>query len=180
MRRKVICTWPGPHPLETGDKAFPRLAADGGGNALSMSGGADARQSGETASRLPRIIPTGSESAICWNSFAALQSQFSPADFHAMISLYLLNVDLHLMQIALSRACRDFGAVAREAHDIALLAGNLGAVDVGAAAHLLEQACRSGEHAATYGLVSALSRACDEADTTLSGWLIPEPGEREP
>jgi HPt (histidine-containing phosphotransfer) domain-containing protein len=181
MSRKVICTRPDPHPsgIVAGDEALPRLLADADGNALPpLSGGADARQPGETASRLPRIIPAEPESPICWKRFAVLKSLFSATDFSATISLYLLNIDLHLTQIARSRACRDFGAAAREAHDIGRIAGNLGAIRVEAAAHLLERACHTGDHAATYGLLSDLSCACDEAGTALNGWLALSPAER--
>jgi hypothetical protein len=181
MSRKVTCTRPVPHSSETvaGDEAFHRLFAVADGNALPpLSGRADAGQPGETASRLPHIIPAEPETPICWKRFAVLKSLFSATDFSAAVSLCLLNIDLHLMQIARSRACRDFGAVAREAHDIGRIAANLGATHVGTAAHLLERACHTGDHATTYGLLSDLSRACDEAGTALNGWLALNPAER--
>jgi hypothetical protein len=155
-----------------GDEASPRLFADADGNALSpMAGGASAKQPGETAGRLLRTIPDEAENTICWNKFAVLKSLFSAADFCAAVSHLLLNIDLHLIQIAQFRASRDFGAVARQAHDIARIAGNLGAISVEAAAHRLERACQFGDHALTYGLLSDLSMACEEANTTLIIWL---------
>lgn len=180
MSRKMSCTRPVPHPSEVvaGDEALQRLFADADGNAPPpLSGRADARQPGETASRLPCIIPAEPESPICWERFAVLKSQFSAADFSAAVSLYLLNIDLHLMQVALSRASRDFGAVARDVLDIGRIAGSLGAIRAGTAAHRLERACHTGDHAAIYGLISDLSRACDEARAMLNGWLALKPGE---
>ena len=172
MHRKVICTRPAPHDSEfiAGGEASPCLSADACGNAP-PSGRADAKQPGETASRLLRIVPAGAEMAIHWNSFAVLESLFSAADFPAAVSRYLLDMDLHLMQIARSRAGRDFTGVERNALDLGRIAGNLGAVQVRAAAQLLEDACLMGDHAATYGLISALSRACDEARTELNDRL---------
>jgi HPt (histidine-containing phosphotransfer) domain-containing protein len=79
------------------------------------------------------------------------------------------------MQIARSRACRDFNAVAQEAHAIARIAGNLGALSVRAAAHRLEQSCHAGHHEATYGLISALSQACSKAGVELNKWLAQNP-----
>jgi HPt (histidine-containing phosphotransfer) domain-containing protein len=96
---------------------------------------------------------------------------FPAADLSSKISLCLGEMDLHLLRVAQSRACRDFGAVAREAHAVGRIAGNLGAARASAAAQLLEQACHSGDHASTYRLLSILSQACDDADTALNEWL---------
>jgi HPt (histidine-containing phosphotransfer) domain-containing protein len=178
MGRKIISTRPSSHSSETiaGDEAFPRPSAGDCGNALpSLSGRADAKQPGETASRLLRIVPAKPETIICWKDFAVLQSLLSPADFAATVSLHLLHIDLHLLQIASSRTRRDYEAVAREAHAIGRIAGNLGASSAKAAAHLLEQSCQVGDHGATYGLISALSRACDGAGADLHKWLAQNP-----
>ena len=178
MGRKIIFTRPSSYPSETiaCDEAFPRPSAGDWGNALPpLAGRAGAKQPGETASRLLRIVSTKPESIICWKDFAVLQSLFSPADLAAAVSLYLLNIDLHLLQIARSRADRDFEAVAREAHAIGRIAGNLGALSVRAAAHLLERACHVGDYETTYGLISALSLACDKANAELDKWMAQNP-----
>jgi len=173
MRRDIISSRPGTHLSETivADEASPRLSADCG-NALSpLYGRADAKQPGETASRLLRIASGKSQGHICWRRFAVLKSLFSAGDFSDSIALHLLNIDLHLLQIARSRARRDFEAVTQEAHAIGRIAANLGAVHVNAAARVLEQACEAEDHAATYRLIGALSHACDQAGAELNIWL---------
>lgn len=179
MGQKHFITSPVLHPWEdaAGHEAIPRLFA-GDPNAPPSSGGADARQPGEIASRLLRIHHQDSQTAICWQSFAILQSLFSPPDFSAMVSLYLLNIDLHLMRIARFRACRDFDGMAQEAEDICRIAGNLGTLDTQAAAERLQQACRTADHPATYGLISALSQACEAAESELNAWLASNPARR--
>jgi HPt (histidine-containing phosphotransfer) domain-containing protein len=174
MGLKVICTRPSQRSSETvaGDVAFPRHVTDAGGNAPpTLFGGVDAKQPGETASRLLRVIPAGPENAICWKNFSVLRSLFSAVDLPAKIQLCLAEMDLHLLRVAQSRACRNFVAVARGAHAVGRIAGNLGAARASAAAQLLEQACHSGDHASTYRLLSILSQACGDADTALNEWL---------
>jgi hypothetical protein len=172
MHRKVICTRTAPHDSDfiIGGEALPCLSAGECENAL-PPGRADAKQPVDGLSRLLLIVPAGPEKPICRRSFAAFKSLFSPADFPNAVSLSLFDMDLLLMQIARSRASRDFAAVARQSHAIAQIAGNLGALHVRDTAHLLEDACHIGDHAANYGLISTLSRACDEARTELNNWL---------
>jgi HPt (histidine-containing phosphotransfer) domain-containing protein len=100
-----------------------------------------------------------------------MKSPFLPPDFSTMVSLYLLNIDLHLLQIARSRACRDFGAVAQEAEDIFRITGSLGALAARAVAHRLKQVCLAENYTEIYGLISELSQACREAETALNDWL---------
>ena len=174
MRLKVICTRPSQPFLETvsGDEASPRPVAGPDGDALPpICGGAGARQPGETASPLSRATPAGPESAICWKNFAVLKSLFSSAELSAKVSFCLLNMDLHLLQIAQSRARQEFGRVTSEAHAVGLIARNLGAGRAATAAQLLEQACRDGDYTATCHLLSELSQSCDEAGRALKEWL---------
>lgn len=178
MSLKAICRQPVLHSSETiaGDEASPRLSAGDCGHALSPSGDrADAKQPGETASRLLRIVPAEPENPICWRSFEVLKSLLSPVELPAVVALSLINMKQGLLQIARSRAERDFPSVTQETRAIERIAGNLGALHARAAAQLLEEACQAGNHAATYGLISALSQACDEADTELNNWLASNP-----
>lgn len=179
MGRKHFITHPDLCLLEdaASDKVFSGLVA-GDLNAPASKDGADARQPGETAGRLSRIHRQDGQTSICWESFAVLQSLFSPPDFAAMVSLCLLNIDLHLMHVARYRACRDFGAIAQEAEDICRIAGNLGALDTQAAAQRLQQACLTGDYRATYDLISALSQACEAAEKELNAWLVSNPAQR--
>lgn len=172
MGRKHFVTRPDLYSWEdaAGQEALPRLFA-GDTNAPPPTGGAGARQPGETASRLLRIIPAQSQNPIDWERFAVMKSAFSPPDVSAMVSLYLLNIDLNLMQIARFRACRDFDEVAWKADDIFRIAEGLGAVAARDAACRLKQACLAGDHAATYSLIGELRQACQEAETVLNDWL---------
>jgi hypothetical protein len=82
MRRTAFCTRPAPQDSEViaGGEALPRfctLCTGDHGHALSpFFGGADAKQPGETASRLLRIVPAG-----------------------AAVSRHLPDGNLHLLQI---------------------------------------------------------------------------------
>ena len=179
MGRKHFVTRPDLHSWEdaAGHEALPRLFA-GDSDAPPPTGGAGARQPGETASRLLRTIPAKSHNPICWEHFAVMKCLLPPPDFSAMVSLYLLNIDLNLMQIARARVCQDFDAVARKADDIFRIAGNLGALAVRNAAHQLKQACLAQDISVLYSLISELSQACHEAETALNNWLArnPAPG----
>jgi HPt (histidine-containing phosphotransfer) domain-containing protein len=179
MGQKIICRRPA-HSSETiaGEAVFPRPSAGDCGHAWPASGHADAKRPGETASRPLRIVPPGADTSICWRSFAVLNSLFSPAELPAVVSLYLFDIAQHLLQIARSRACRNFAAMANEARAIGRIAGNLGAVHIRRAAHQLEEACRTSNHAATYSLLSILSQTCDEAETELNCWLASNPVTR--
>ena len=172
MGRKHLITRPDLRPWENaaGHEALLRLVT-GDSNAPSSTGGADARQPGETASRLLRIIPAQSQNPICWERFAVMKSLFAPPDFSAMVSLYLLNIDLNLVQIARARACRDFDTMARKADDIFRITENLGALAARNAAHRLKQGSLSEDHTDTYSLISELRQACHEAETALNDWL---------
>jgi hypothetical protein len=172
MGRKHFVTRPDFHPWEdaAGYEALSSLFA-GDLNAPPPTGGAGARQLEQTASRLLRTIPAHSHSPICWQHFFVLKALFSAPDFSAMVSLYLLNIDLNLMQIARARVCQDFDAMAWKADDISRIAENLGALAARDAAHRLKQASLAQDIAASYGFISELSQACHEAETALNGWL---------
>ncbi len=134
--------------------------------------GTDAKWPLETASR-PLRIPLAHDQTdlLCWSVFYVFEGLMAPEDFWNFVSLYLLDVDMHLEQIARARARRDFDTVAREAHAVARTARYLGALRVSAAAQKLETACRFGGHTTTYFLIGALSDACEEAGSVLSSWL---------
>ena len=173
MGRKHFISSPDLHPWEdaVGHEGLPRLFA-GDSDAPPSTGGAGARQPGKTtASRLLRTIPAPSQNPVCWDRFAVMKSLFSAPDFSAMVSLYLLNIDLNLIQIARARACRDFDALAWKADDIFRIAGNLGALAARDAADRLKQACLARDITVIYGLISELSQACHEAETALNDWL---------
>lgn len=58
--------------------------------------------------------------AICWKSFSAFEATMQVAEFRDFLASYLVDVELHLEQIARLRARQDFSAVAWEARCIAI------------------------------------------------------------
>jgi signal transduction histidine kinase/DNA-binding response OmpR family regulator/HPt (histidine-containing phosphotransfer) domain-containing protein len=89
------------------------------------------------------------------------------ADF---IRLYLIDVELHLNNIAEAQARNDFETIGREAHMLVSTSGNLGAMHASAAARRLEQACRSGAGGETYPLIAALRETCTVSSAALAAW----------
>ena len=177
MSRNVIHMGHGPHSLQTpaGQQALPRALAGGAlGDEIASSaptGDADAKQPIDGLSRL-RSLPVMTEiSPICGREFAALEALLPAEDFRDLISLLLSDIALHLARIARLRAGRDFGPLAREAHSIVRIAGNLGATHVRVAAHRLESACQCGHYDMTYRLISQLAQACSDAEDELRKWL---------
>jgi HPt (histidine-containing phosphotransfer) domain-containing protein len=80
-------------------------------------------------------------------------------------------MDLHLEQIAKSRAEKDFARVSSEAHGLVGTAGTLGAMQTSAAARRLEIACRTGDYKQTYQLISELAEAAARSGVKLKTWL---------
>jgi len=115
------------------------------------------------------IVPAGS--TFTWNQLAELKLAMSGTNLRDIVSLYLLDVDLRLEEIARLRIKRDFAGISRVAHGLVSTAGNLGAAGASAAARDLETACQSGNHELTYALISALGAACAESSATLRVWL---------
>ncbi len=102
---------------------------------------------------------------------ADLQGALKPTALREFITLYLGDVDLHLEEIARSRARKDYGRVAIEAHALVSTAGNLGAMRTSAAARRLETACRDGDHKSSYRLISELAESCAQSSAAFRAWL---------
>jgi HPt (histidine-containing phosphotransfer) domain-containing protein len=109
--------------------------------------------------------------AICWKNFAAFEAIMPTDEFRDLLASYLVDVELHLEQIARSRARQDFSTVVIEARCIAIQAAAFGAMRVKAAAERLERACESGALQVTYKLISELARTCEDAGRQLHNWL---------
>ena len=65
----------------------------------------------------------------------------------------------------------DLAAVAREAHSLAGMAGNTGAMQTMELARQLEAAALSGRQEALASLVAAAGEAADAADAAIRTWL---------
>jgi signal transduction histidine kinase/CheY-like chemotaxis protein/HPt (histidine-containing phosphotransfer) domain-containing protein len=102
--------------------------------------------------------------------FEDLQAALKPAVLREFVSLYLVDVDLHLEEIARSRAKRDFARVSSEAHVLVSTAGNLGAMQTSAAARRLENACRTQDYDQTYRLISELAETAARSGEVLQTW----------
>ena len=74
-----------------------------------------------------------------------------------------------MTEIASRRGEGDLESVARLARNIVAIAGNLGAVRASALARQLERACRNGEKADSYRLISEMSQACRDASAGDAG-----------
>jgi signal transduction histidine kinase/CheY-like chemotaxis protein/HPt (histidine-containing phosphotransfer) domain-containing protein len=103
-----------------------------------------------------------------------LQAALKPGAFREFVSLYLVDVDLRLGQIARSRAEKDFARVSSEAHVLVSTSGNLGAMRTSAAARRLEMACRTGDHGQTYRLISELADASAQSSKAMRARLEEE------
>jgi HPt (histidine-containing phosphotransfer) domain-containing protein len=131
-------------------------------------GGTHAERPGET-SRPLRMLPLcePQPDIVHAQTLAAFARLLSAAEFAHFLRLYLVDSELHMLEIARARARDNYAGVAREAGALGRAARNLGVLRLAAAARRLEDACRHGDHGATYRLIAALSRACDEAGAAL-------------
>jgi HPt (histidine-containing phosphotransfer) domain-containing protein len=136
--------------------------------------GTHAKRPGEI-NRPLRVSRTPAAVLIHWENLAVQEHVLGP-EFGGFLQLYLVDTDLHMLEIARCRARKDFGAVARQAGAIADAAEKLGAPRTADAARNLETACRAGDHAATYDLIGELNQACGEAANALREWLC-RPGQ---
>ncbi|MDE2264905.1 MAG: response regulator [Alphaproteobacteria bacterium] len=93
------------------------------------------------------------------------------SDIKELISLYLIDVDSHLAQIADWRAKSDWDNIAREAHTIVSTSGNLGAMRTSETARHLEMACRSGDRSLSGKLIDDLNEACAASSAAFRAWL---------
>jgi CheY-like chemotaxis protein/HPt (histidine-containing phosphotransfer) domain-containing protein len=100
-----------------------------------------------------------------------LQAALKPTALVEFISLYFVDVDLHLKEIARSRAIEDFAKVSSEAHVLVSTSGNLGAMQTSAVARRLENACRAQDYDQTYQLISELAEAEARSGVMLRSWV---------
>ena len=102
---------------------------------------------------------------------AELSDIMSPEELREFVWLCIVDTELRLTDIAKHRAGGDLEGVAKVAFAVAREAANLGALGAHVLALRLETACRAGESANTYGLISELSEAWTQVGDTLCAWL---------
>lgn len=95
-----------------------------------------------------------------------------------LISVFVIDTEAKLSEIAALRAEKAFEEVAKLAHSLVSSAGNLGAVRASRLARVLEEKCRNHETVGTYPLISQLARACEGATETMNNWLAAQDGKR--
>jgi CheY-like chemotaxis protein/HPt (histidine-containing phosphotransfer) domain-containing protein len=125
----------------------------------------------------PAHIDTGSRDALSPLDFRKLNelaAALPPAAIRDFISLYLVDIALHLAQIEECRAKGDLDGIWRQAHTIISTSGNLGAMQTSAAARRLEAACRGGDRELSYRLIGELCESSRASSEALKAWSIGE------
>jgi HPt (histidine-containing phosphotransfer) domain-containing protein len=115
----------------------------------------------------PAHIPAALDHA----AFAELGAALPHAKMWELVELFVCETEFYMTEIASRRGEGDLESVARLARNIVAIAGNLGAVRASALARQLERACRNGEKANSYRLISEMSQACRDASAEMQAWL---------
>jgi CheY-like chemotaxis protein len=100
-----------------------------------------------------------------------LGSVFSLEKLRTLASLYMLDVEARLVLMDEHRATNDFDGVGRQAHLIVSTAGNLGAKQSSALAHLLEVSCTNRNDASSDRLIAEVRASCALSSGALRRWL---------
>jgi HPt (histidine-containing phosphotransfer) domain-containing protein len=108
--------------------------------------------------------------------FTELGAALPREKIRELVWLFVAETEFYLTEIASRRAAGDLESVARLAHNIVSVAGNLGAMRASALARQLERACRGGDKTYSYHLISELSQACQDASAQMHDWLTDAPG----
>lgn len=102
---------------------------------------------------------------------AELKGVLSLPKLTELVSLFLNEVAERLQSVDSAMARLDLLTAAREAHILVSTAGNIGAMQLSAAARRLEQACLQGEEHSVGPLAAELSRAAASATFALRHWV---------
>jgi len=103
-----------------------------------------------------------------------LGSVFSLPKLRALAMLYIIDVEARLVLMGGHRAMNDFDGVSRQAHMIVSTAGNLGAKQSSALAHILEVACTHRDDALSDALIADVRASCALSSAALRQWLDSE------
>jgi signal transduction histidine kinase/CheY-like chemotaxis protein len=99
-----------------------------------------------------------------------LEEALSLTQLLNFISLYLVDLELHLTRITECRKENEFDSILLQAHIIVSIAGNLGAMRTSMTARRLEVACRSRDHELCYRLIDQLGVSCASSSAALRAW----------
>ena len=109
-----------------------------------------------------------SEESIDAGCLETLKSVMEPAEIGGFLEMYLVEAAARAASMS---AMDDPGALAREAHALIGISGNVGAVRVTDLARTLELDCKSGDLAASRATLEALNTAIKETENALRAWL---------
>jgi HPt (histidine-containing phosphotransfer) domain-containing protein len=115
----------------------------------------------------PAPIPVALDRA----AFAVLCAALPYGKMRELVELYVCETEFYMTEIASRRGEGGLASVARLSRNIVSVAGNLGAARASALARQLERACRTGEKANSYRLISEMSQACRDAGEEMLAWL---------
>jgi CheY-like chemotaxis protein/HPt (histidine-containing phosphotransfer) domain-containing protein len=100
-----------------------------------------------------------------------IATMLEPTDLVELVGMYFAETEERLSRIRERSTGGDLAALAREAHTLIGVAGNLGAMRVENLAREVERACKAGEATEAVRLAAELVRADGAANTALRAWL---------
>jgi len=127
---------------------------------------------------LPLAAPGGEAPLLDTKQLEDLAAILKLEQVADLISIFIIDTEGKLSEIAAYRAEKAFDEVAKLAHALVSSTGNLGAVRASRLARVLEEKCRNYETVGTYPLISQLARACEGATETMNNWLAAREGKR--
>ncbi|HEY4941695.1 MAG TPA: response regulator [Rhizomicrobium sp.] len=111
------------------------------------------------------------------SKLAEIEAHLPRSHVADLIALYRTGTEQLMLDIAAARSVKDYVAIARLAHQIVSMAGNLGAERASLLARQLEMACGARDGGQILRLIGELQQACDLASAAFDAWLI-EPAAR--
>ena len=144
--------------------------------ALPSGAGADRVPAASTVSNIEpfgnRVSPAITRPPILDAAKLAELDEYMPSEkVGEFVALFLAEAASHLAQLEEFRANRDFPAVARAAHSLIGMAGNVGASQMGALARELEFSCKSHHAEAIDRIVTQLVESGAVVTAALTTWL---------
>ncbi|HYM32463.1 MAG TPA: PAS-domain containing protein [Candidatus Cybelea sp.] len=104
---------------------------------------------------------------------AFLAAHEAPERLHALVHSYLEDAEARQSRIAELTAEQNWSKLAREAHDMAGTAGNVGALELSELARRLEKACKSGDVAEAAAIIAAIHPLAGEVAAALRTRFLP-------
>jgi signal transduction histidine kinase/DNA-binding response OmpR family regulator/HPt (histidine-containing phosphotransfer) domain-containing protein len=143
---------------------------------IAPAGGSDTPADATTAAGKQAVTPkdavNSNEGPVLDETKLAELASFLPlSNVSALVSLYLVDVETHLIEIASCHARNDPAGVARSAHCIVSTSGNVGAARTSRLARSLERACAENDGAHINRLVGELRDASASSSAAMRIWL---------